>query len=488
MIERASTIAIGDDPNQFKTKRTKDTYRHQFSHLYYSRLNLLRPDVQEAAQVKWKEAEYSEHVSEIKRGKMCWTVGTIFMDMPLKPDVIEEACRDSELPPLEKRVKIYSPDDKVIMEDESGRIRLVGKLLQSAMLVTGVICAALGTETAKGEFEVADFCYAGLTPQNLVDESGSSTGETEQKDEWIAAVSGLLLGIPTPADSLIQMLVEYLTGEGSSEAESQFAASNIARLFVLGDSMVTIIEEIEVDEKKLKYGQETTTYSDVPLNTLTSCLQEVARSLPVHVLPGGIDLAGGTLPQQAWPKGMFGPMISDIPAFSTETNPTYLTVETTREDRPVVSRRLLLNSGQPLNDMASYFPTPPITRLGLLEATLRWRHVAPTAPDTLYCFPYTHEDPFIMDSTPDLYIVGGQPKFGTKLVKEKIEGNGEARCRLVLVPSFSATGTIVLVNLRTLEVRTITFKVSESLVGPPPDPNISTTDETATHSGTDGGI
>jgi DNA polymerase delta subunit 2 len=79
-----------------------------------------------------------------------------------------------------------------------------------------------------------------------------------------------------------------------------------------------------------------------------------------------------------------------------------------------------------------------------------------------------------MDSTPDLYIVGGQPKFGTKLVKEKIEGNGEARCRLVLVPSFSATGTIVLVNLRTLEVRTITFKVSESLVGPPPDPNIST--------------
>ncbi len=78
--------------------------------------------------------------------------------------------------------------------------------------------------------------------------------------------------------------------------------------------------------------------------------------------------------------------------------------------------------------------------------------MAPTAPDTLWCHPYFGVDPFIIRETPDLYIVGGQKKFGTKLVRE--EGR---RCRLVLVPEFSRTGTVVLVNVQRLEVKTVKF-------------------------------
>lgn len=52
-----------------------------------------------------------------------------------------------------------------MLEDESGRIRLVGERLQKSRLVTGVIIGALGAETAGGDFEVVDICYAELAPQ-----------------------------------------------------------------------------------------------------------------------------------------------------------------------------------------------------------------------------------------------------------------------------------------------------------------------------------
>jgi DNA polymerase delta subunit 2 len=52
-----------------------------------------------------------------------------------------------------------------MLEDESGRIRLVGNVLKGKNLVTGVIIGALGLETPEGDFEVVDVCFAGMAPQ-----------------------------------------------------------------------------------------------------------------------------------------------------------------------------------------------------------------------------------------------------------------------------------------------------------------------------------
>jgi DNA polymerase delta subunit 2 len=49
-----------------------------------------------------------------------------------------------------------------MLEDESGRIKLVGDRVSEERLVTGVIIAALGMETPTGDFEVVDICTAGL--------------------------------------------------------------------------------------------------------------------------------------------------------------------------------------------------------------------------------------------------------------------------------------------------------------------------------------
>lgn len=201
--------------------------------------------------------------------------------------------------------------------------------------------------------------------------------------------------------------------------------------------------------------------------------------MPIHLLPGELDPSGTIMPQQPFPRAMFGDT-SRFPTFFCETNPTYLNIVSSPDTNasnltsgsPSVKRSLLINSGQPLNDILKYVPNPPNTRLSLLESTLRWRHMAPTAPDTLWCHPYLREDPFIITETPDIYIVGGQKKFGTKMVSDpqeagsKLKRQSSPRCRIVMVPSFSRTGILVLINLRTLDVKCVKFSVMGMTSGP----------------------
>ena len=68
--------------------------------------------------------------------------------------------------------------------------------------------------------------------------------------------------------------------------------------------------------------------------------------------------------------------------------------------------------------------------------------------------------------TPDLYVIGNQPRFQTRLVKGEPDesGSAEKRCRVVLVPGFAETGVLVLVNLRSLEVKSVRFAV-EGMTG-----------------------
>ena len=50
---------------------------------------------------------------------------------------------------------------------------------------------------------------------------------------------------------------------------------------------------------------------------------------------------------------------------------------------------------------------------------LDWRHIAPTAPDTLHCYPFADNDPFVLAQTPHVFFVGGQPEFKTKMMTGK---------------------------------------------------------------------
>ncbi len=56
-------------------------------------------------------------------------------------------------------------------------------------------------------------------------------------------------------------------------------------------------------------------------------------------------------------------------------------------------------------------------RLDMLEQTLQWRHMAPTAPDTLTCYPFATKDPMVISECPHIYFAGGQPEFATRLLE-----------------------------------------------------------------------
>lgn len=99
---------------------------------------------------------------DVPEGKLALVVGTIFMDMPLKPNILREITEQIE--PQLNVVTFSSPSDVYLLEDESGRIILdlseVGR--SNFVCFTGVIVAVLGIESPNGEFLVKDYCFAEL--------------------------------------------------------------------------------------------------------------------------------------------------------------------------------------------------------------------------------------------------------------------------------------------------------------------------------------
>ncbi|KAI0050000.1 hypothetical protein FA95DRAFT_699604 [Auriscalpium vulgare] len=488
-INRLSSeiLPLTDSTPSFTINAANRTFKHQYANIYFIRLRVLRTFVEKEALRRWKGLSGSPklvpRVLDVLKGQVCYVVGTVYMEMPLKPNVLEDIGRDHSIPAPPPPNKIHSADDSIMLEDESGRIQLVGDPLKKTQLVTGVIAGALGVETNSGEFEIFDLCFAGMAPQGEDDEDDedgmdvdepSSAPSEQESQEYVAFVSGLDLGSSAASEAQTQMLVEYLSGEQGGP-DDQVTASQISRLVILGNSLAPIAPTIDVEEEKTKkprrYGYDNATFSPHPTLNLSAHLHDIAQSMPIHILPGDTDPSGTILPQQPFPRAMLGEAAS-YSSFSCETNPSYIRIAPGSSDLDPTSNRassskskrrtrtILATSGQPISDMFKYVASPPATRLGLAEATLRWRHMAPTAPDTLWCHPFFTTDPFVLVRTPDVYAIGCQPRFGTRVVQE-----GARRCRVVLVPSFAETGVLVLVGLRTLDVRAVRFAVEGAGMG-----------------------
>lgn len=122
-------------------------------------------------------------VLDVINSQLCYIIGTVYLHMPLKPNVMIDIARDvcgschfrvllpfmtlqqHSIPPPPPPTKFYSDNDSIMLEDESGRIRLVGEVLKGKNIVTGIIIGVLGAETAEGDFKVVDICFPELAPQ-----------------------------------------------------------------------------------------------------------------------------------------------------------------------------------------------------------------------------------------------------------------------------------------------------------------------------------
>lgn len=76
---------------------------------------------------------------------------------------------------------------------------------------------------------------------------------------------------------------------------------------------------------------------------------------------------------------------------------------------------ILGTSGQNVDDVYKY--SKQEDRLDILQSLLSWGHLAPTAPDTLGCYPYSSDDPFQLTAAPHVLFAGNQPQLQTRLLK-----------------------------------------------------------------------
>lgn len=76
-------------------------YQQQYGDMYFLRLTKLKPAVEQIAQEAWQdfqiggeEVERVERVLDVRQGKLCWVAGTIYMEMPLKPNILDDISKD----------------------------------------------------------------------------------------------------------------------------------------------------------------------------------------------------------------------------------------------------------------------------------------------------------------------------------------------------------------------------------------------------------
>ncbi|KAF4309184.1 DNA polymerase delta subunit 2 [Botryosphaeria dothidea] len=460
-------------------------YVQQYADMYFLRLVQLKPVVEKVAEEAWESFEIGEEkarqvdrVLDVRQGEACWVVGTVYMEMPLKPKVLDDISKEHWISAPPPREKYISPDGirEVMLEDESGRLRLTGRCLEETLLVTGAIIAAIGTENADGVFEVVDIQVADLPRQperwELEESAGAVGGKTKSKERGnggkVALVSGLQIS-GSHGDALqLDLLAEVLMGE-LGVPEDQQKATGISRLIIAGESLANACpiptrEELAASKKDAgvggkKYGYDASSYNAAPSGHLDDFLATVLPHMAVTLLPGQTDPANVQIPQQPLHPALFSKarLYAKSPAAPQQKGqePGTFDPVTNPWEGEVEGWRFLGTGGQPVSDVFKYVESED--RLDMMECMLRWRCNAPTAPDTLWCYPFQDDDPLLIRDCPHVYFAGNQAQYGTRV----IEGPAGQQVTLIAIPRFKETGLVVLVDSETLEVEYLQVELVE---------------------------
>ncbi|MCJ1247441.1 hypothetical protein MMC30_004655 [Trapelia coarctata] len=455
-------------------------YQQQYADIYFLRLAMLKPAVEEAAREAWEDFQVAgevvhpvDRVLDVRQGELCWVVGTIYMDMPLKPNILEDISKDHwiAVPPAREKYRSPSGEDQTMLEDESGRLRLIGTPLQTTMLVTGCIVAVMGTENANGDFEIIDLKVADLPRQPQRWERDDSSAVLENaangkrkiaKDQprgnggKVAIISGLGISGHEANSLTIDLLMEFLLGEACGLPEQQ-KACKISRLIIAGNALseaspLPAADDLTGKKANKKYGYDASAYNPAPTAHLDNFLSTLLPSIPITLIPGASDPANVSLPQQPIHPAML-PHSRAYAAVPGSSEPGWFDSSTNPWEGDVDGWRMLGTGGQPIDDVFKYVEGD--NRLDMMESLLRWRCGAPTAPDTLWCYPFQEKDPFVIEECPHVYFVGNQPRFESAV----IDGPAGQNVTLIAVPIFRETGEVVLLDTDSLEVEIIKFDI-----------------------------
>ncbi|ORY06820.1 hypothetical protein K493DRAFT_273911 [Basidiobolus meristosporus CBS 931.73] len=372
-----------------------------------------------------------ERIENTVCGELCYLVGIVYVDRPLSAEALSAFTKEHWIVAPPPRYECHD-DLQIFIEDESGQLGLTGDILKGLTLVSGVVIGVLGTQKIAGEMEVIDICLPKFSIQEPF------IAQRSQEPKYIALVSGLNIGDDKASSLNLEMLKDYLCGHLGSVQEQNFS-SRIVRTVFAGNSLAKLQREHAESRPKTKtHGQ--SMFNGKPVKELDMFLEEICDSLSVDLMPGAHDPANATLPQQPMHFAFFERSQRYF-TFNSVTNPHYFKLD---------GITFLGNSGQTLDGLLQMSGIH--NRLQAATHTLRWRLMDPTGvpPEN------SATDPFVIHNRPHVYFFGNQPQFETTLV----QGAEGQVTRVVLLPAFSSTHTIVLVNLDTLECHPIRFDSS----------------------------
>ncbi|XP_028549804.1 DNA polymerase delta small subunit [Dendrobium catenatum] len=336
----------------------------QYSQIYFARLHHLR-NLLHSLVTKWKPHLEVITVLGLEESRECVIVGTIYKHMKLKPCILDEYSKERTAVPLVKPHNFLHPDDQLILEDEIGRVKLRGSLLNPTDFVTGIGLALHGMKTIEGDFLVQDLLEAGFPPQTKLPRLG--------EDKYVVFVSGLNVGSNIFNPLQFQLFVDHVTGHLGGDNEQKMT-SQIVRVVIAGNSVIIPHSVLNgqaltpEDQRKLTE----------PIKEVDILLTQLAAAVPLDIMPGPTDPANSFLPQQPLHRCLF-PGASSYNTFFSCTNPHQFELD---------GFQFLGTSGQNIDDLDKYSSAQ--TKLEFVERTLRWRHLAPTAPNTLVVNVYTH--------------------------------------------------------------------------------------------------
>ena len=467
--------------NTFVKTFSKRKYESQFNSLYQHRSNELKKRVMKLAMPKWNgcdingmKTKFFPKILDVPFSKPCFIIGTTLADMKYKPDVLKEVelsvqghfkelnelngkAPDSmqDIDKLRKASYSDPKTDKLWLEDESGRILLTGDLLNKKILVTGLVIGVLGMEIESGIFHVVDIMYPEAAPQKVIEPSLNKEGK-------LLLCSGL--NVSSKSDfSKYEMLSSWICGEfGDIER-----ILSINEMMILGNSLgVNDIQENDTEiksnkPKKNKYIEDfNSQYEETSVKYLDDFFSKLLQSVPISLLSGINDVVESGLPKQAVHQSLFSKS-SKAENFHRLTNPSFYEIN---------GVRILATSGENIDDIMKYIiPNISVTedlidesitndsRLRIIEDSLLWQIIAPTAPDTLWCYPFENSDPFTLMETPHVYVIGNQPKYETSLIELKRKNGESVTIRIIALPKFSDSNTCVLLDLQSLRCESVEF-------------------------------
>ncbi|GJP39955.1 hypothetical protein CLOM_g24269 [Closterium sp. NIES-68] len=542
---------------------TQHKYRsQQFASLYFSRLATLRPVLLAAAREKWPHLPVSSVLDLADKGE-CVVVGTLYKHMKLKPSILQDYGRERSSAPLVAvgGGSVVGADDTVVLEDERGRVKLVGDVFVPAAWVTGVVVAVRGCEDSKGNFRAMEVLEPGMPWQDFfptaaaADTRAAANQANPSLPRYVAFLSGLHLSVPTttagaaapsppPAcwraaavpgawrrgccrggrgrhgargDAAGRAHRPRALGRGHVHSdEEERLSAGIVRVVIAGDScsFSHLPHSLHDTVNSTSLMHRDARAMAAPVKALDTFLAELSAAVPVDVMPGECDPANYSLPQQPLHPCLL-PLASRRASVIRATNPHHFTLG---------GVRFLGTSGQNIHDMgrlclARLLRTPSrpaaaaaagaadadasaagdaggvsssgggkaepmegVERqeegskgregsaeegrgdegegreaeeeadvLELMQRCLEWRHIAPSAPDTLGVYPFQLDDPFVLTTCPHVFFAGNQPRFATRLVR----GPQKQVVLLVAIPKFSETCQAVLVDLDSLECRVL---------------------------------